>query len=165
MKPAILASPRCPWSAGFSFQPGLMLSEAGQCCTVARARARPSSATDCLSSLWPRSPGWAVACVHHFARCPTPLLGLMPEPQSPELQQFVSLDLPGEAVLCSPKMLEIPTGAMISLAFQFQVKRCRDLKHSSVLIYTILRICYCANVDLHSLCDPGDGQKCIVIQP
>ncbi|KAK2525805.1 hypothetical protein Q9966_011052 [Columba livia] len=55
-------------------------------------------------------------------KCPTPLLGLMPEPQSPELQQFVSLDLPGEAVLCSPKMLEIPTGAMISLAFQFQVK-------------------------------------------
>lgn len=44
MKLAILASPPCPWSAGFSFQPGLMLSEAGQCCTVARARARPSSA-------------------------------------------------------------------------------------------------------------------------
>ena len=88
----------------------------------------------------------------------------MPESQSPELQQSASLDFPEEALLRYPNMPEITTGAMVSLAFQLQAIRCRDLKLFCVLMYTILSISYCANVDLHSPYDPGDGQKCRIMK-
>lgn len=58
MKLAISASLPVPApQASFPLHPGLMFSECWQCCTMARRRACPLSATSCLSSLWPCNPG------------------------------------------------------------------------------------------------------------
>lgn len=71
MKLAILASAPGPTpQASRSLQPRLMLSEAWQRCTAVRGRAHPPSATDCLSSLWPRSPGWAVGMCPSYHQMP-----------------------------------------------------------------------------------------------